>query len=103
MQQTLKEIVITIAHLQQGNEAKPMVATSNRNSKIPGILNWETHFAPKRVDLRVLGKVKVKIKALMLLSYVGGAQGKCQMTRHNIGYKIVTSSRSVKRNIGKNR
>ena len=36
MQQTLKEIAITIAHLQQGNEAKPIVTTSNRNSKTPG-------------------------------------------------------------------
>ena len=34
-QQTFKEIAITIAHLQQGNEAKPTVTTSNRNYKIP--------------------------------------------------------------------
>ena len=36
MQQALKEIAITIAYLQQDNEAKPIVTTSNRNSKIPG-------------------------------------------------------------------
>ena len=36
MQQTLKEIAITIVHLQQGNEAKPIITISNRNSKHPG-------------------------------------------------------------------
>ena len=40
MQQTLKEIAITIAHLQQGNEAKPIVTISNRNSSHPGDIKF---------------------------------------------------------------
>ena len=101
MQQALKEIALTLAYLQQGNEAKPIVAFSNRNSKIPGILNWETQIAPKRVGN--LGKVNIRVNASKILPYAGGAKGKYHMTEHNIGCKIVISSRSVKRNTGKNR
>ena len=35
MQQALKETAITVAYLWQGNEAKPIVTSSNRNFKIP--------------------------------------------------------------------
>ena len=38
MQHVLKEIAITVAYLQQVNEAKPIVASSNRNSKILGVI-----------------------------------------------------------------
>ena len=48
MQQTLKEIAITIAHLQQGNEAKPIVTTSNRNSNIPGDTELGNSNCPKK-------------------------------------------------------
>ena len=48
MQQALKEIAITIAHLQQGNEAKPIVTTSNRNSKIPGDIELGNPNCPKK-------------------------------------------------------
>ena len=101
MQQALKEIALTVAYLQQGNEVKPIVAFFNRSSKSQGILNWETQIAPKRVG--DLGKVKIRVKASEILPYVGGVKGKCHMTEHNIGYKTVTSSKSVKRNIGKNK
>ena len=60
MQQALKEMAITVAYLQQGNGVKPIVTSSNRNSKVPGILNWEALIAPKRVG--VLGKVRMGIK-----------------------------------------
>ena len=33
MQQKLKEMAITIGHLQQGNKAKPIATISKRNSK----------------------------------------------------------------------
>ena len=68
---------------------------------IQGILNWEIQIAPKRV--RILGKVKVRVKASIIPPYVGGAKEKCHMTRHNIGCRAVTSLKSVKRNIGQNR
>ena len=71
------------------------------NLKSQGILNWETQIAPERV--RVLGKVRIKVKASIILPYVGGAKEKCHMTKHSIGCRTVTSSKSVKRNIGKNR
>ena len=48
MQQALKEIVITIAHLQQGNEAKPIATTSNRNSKTPGDTELGNSNCPKK-------------------------------------------------------
>ena len=48
MQQTLKEITITIAHLQQGSEAKPIVTTSNRNSKTPGDTKLGNPDCPKK-------------------------------------------------------
>ena len=71
MQQALKEIAITIAYLQQGNEAKPVVTTSNRNSKIPGDIELGNPNCPKKV--RILGKVRIKVKASIILPYVGGA------------------------------
>ena len=69
--------------------------------KIQGILNWETQIAPKRE--RVLGKVKVKVEASIIPSYVGGVKEKYHMTKHNMGCRTVTSSKNVKKNIGKNR
>ena len=69
--------------------------------KSKGILNWETQIPPKRVG--DLGKVKIRVNASKILPYAGGAKGKYHMTEHNIGCSIVISSRSVKRNIGKNR
>ena len=48
MQQTLKEIAITIAHLQQGYEAKPIVTTFNRNSKTPGDTKLGNPNCPKK-------------------------------------------------------
>ena len=69
--------------------------------KIQGILNWETQIAPERK--RVLGKVKVKVEASIIPSYVGGVKEKYHMTKHNIGCRTVTLSHSVKRNIGKKR
>ena len=68
--------------------------------KSQGILNWETQIAPKRE--RVFGKVKVELEASKIPSYVGGAKEKCHMTKHDIGCRIVTSTKSIKRNIGKN-
>ena len=58
MQQTLKEIAISIGHLQQWNEAKPIITTSNRNSKNPGDIKLGNPNCPKKE--RVLGKVKSK-------------------------------------------
>ena len=101
MQQVLKEITITIAYLQQGNEAKPIVTTSNRNSKIPGDIELGNPNCSKKV--RVLQKVRIKVKASIILPYASGAKEKCHMTMHNIGCRTVTSSKSVKRNIRKNR
>ena len=40
--------------------------------KIQGILNWETQIVSKRE--RVLGKVKVKVEASIIPSYVGGVR-----------------------------
>ena len=48
MQQALTEIVITIAYLQQGKEAQPIVTTSNRNSKIPGDIELGNPNCPKK-------------------------------------------------------
>ena len=48
MQQALKEIAITIVHLQQGNEAKPIATTSNRNSKAPGDTELRNPNCPKK-------------------------------------------------------
>ena len=69
--------------------------------KSQGILNWETQITPKSV--RIFGKVRIKVKASIILPYVGGAKKRCHMTKHNIGCRTITSSKSVKRNIGKNR
>ena len=99
MQQTLKEMAITVAYLQQGNGVKPIVASSNRNSKAPGEIKLGNPIAPKRIG--VLGKVKMGIKASKNLPYAGGARGKYHMIEHNMGYKIVTSLGNVKRTIGK--
>ena len=48
MQQALKEIAIILAYLQQGNEAKPIVISSNRNSKIPGDIELGNPNCPKK-------------------------------------------------------
>ena len=40
MQQTLKEMAIRVAYLQQGNGVKPIVASSNTYSKAPGEIKW---------------------------------------------------------------
>ena len=64
-------------------------------------MNWETQIAPERVG--VLGKVKIRAKVSKILPNVGGVKEKCHMTKYNIGYKTVTSLKSVKRNTGNNR
>ena len=99
MQQTLKEIAITVAYLQQGNGVKPIVTSSNRNSKVPGDIKLGNPNCPKKG--RGSWKGKNGDKSFKNLPYAGGAKGKYQMIEHNMGYKIVTSSRSVKRTIGK--
>ena len=48
MQQTLKEIAFSIWFLQQGNEAKPIATTSNRNSKNPGDIKLGKPNCPKK-------------------------------------------------------
>ena len=48
MQQTLKEIAITVAYLQQGNGVKPIVTSSNRNSKVPGDIKLGNPNCPKK-------------------------------------------------------
>ena len=48
IQHALKEIAITVAYLQQGNEAKPIVTSSNRNSKIPGDIELGNPNFPKK-------------------------------------------------------
>ena len=99
MQQALKEMAITVAYLQQGNGVKPIVTSSNRNSKVPGDIKLGNPNCPKRVG--VLGRVIVGIKASENLPYAGGAKGKYHMIEHNMRYRIVTSLGNVKRTIGK--
>ena len=48
MQQVLKEIGITVAYLQQCNEAKPIDTSSNRNSKVPGDIELGNPNCPKK-------------------------------------------------------
>ena len=48
MQQTLKEMAITVAYLQQGNGVKPIVTPSNRNSKVPGDIKLGNPNCPKK-------------------------------------------------------
>ena len=48
MQQTLKEMAITVAYLQQGNEVRPIVTSSNRNSKVPGDIKLGNPNCPKK-------------------------------------------------------
>ena len=60
LQQALKEIALTVAYLQQGNEAKPIVAFSNRNSKIPGDIELGNPNCPKKGRGSWKGKNKGK-------------------------------------------
>ena len=60
MQQALKEIAITVAYLQQGNEAKPIVTSSKRNSKIPGDIELGSPNCPKKGRGSWKGKNKGK-------------------------------------------
>ena len=99
MQQTLKEMAITVAYLQQGNGVKPIVTSSNRNSKVPGDIKLGNPNCPKKG--RGSWKGKNEDKSFTKPSYAGGAKGKYHMIEHNMGYKIVTSLGNVKRTIGK--
>ena len=99
MQQTLKEMAITVVYLQQGNGVKPFITSSNRNSKIPGDIKLGNPNCPKKG--RGSRKGKNEDKSFKKPSLCWWCKGKVPHDRAQHEIQDCHLFRNVKRTIGK--